>query len=312
MQLKRLHKGFTLLEMLLVLVIMGVILSLIFSYIQQQTTRMRIDRTSMQMQTILNASLAFYVVNNKWPGSIATDLQGGGFLPAGTGFTNINPYGNPYAIVSNSSAPQLFYVYTNTSNTQDTIAIAGRLPLSYVAKSSGSPPAAVPYSTCTGASPCHYVVGAVNIPGQNLNNATAVNFAGLYNSGACVPYIQCPVDATGTTMTAEIWVVPVSVSGFNDNSTNIYPISSFTGFATGPGTPGNIPVCYDATTLGGCLGPVTASSKYWRVCLSVTTPLGRASTSTNTNLPSNVTLIAFTRCRTSTENVGSGYNVSMP
>src|SRR3990167_4197367 len=63
----RQNVGFTLLEMLLVLVIVAALLVIGMNYMQQKATAMRIDRTALQMQQILNAGLAYYVSNGKWP-----------------------------------------------------------------------------------------------------------------------------------------------------------------------------------------------------------------------------------------------------
>ena len=56
------------------------------------------------------------------------------------------------------------------------------------------------------------VVAAVNIPGQNLNNAGAVTFAGLYYHGGCVPVPQCPYRysewTTYTADTDKLWSLP--------------------------------------------------------------------------------------------------------
>src|SRR5258708_34066525 len=87
MKSRSVMKGFTLVEMLLVATIISLIIYAGFSYFQQRTLQMTINRTSMQMQQILNAGLAYYVANSTWPVaavSTATNLstlQGAGFLP---------------------------------------------------------------------------------------------------------------------------------------------------------------------------------------------------------------------------------------
>jgi prepilin-type N-terminal cleavage/methylation domain-containing protein len=304
------EKGFTLIELLLVMVIISIIIYASIGYIQQKLQQMRIDRTSTQMQQILNAGLAYYVANGSWPTAL-TDLQGTYLPPSSVKL--VNPWGNSYQI---SSTAQLFYVWTQTTTVTTSSAsaaanvIAGTLPLAYTSPTAGTPPPAG--TSCTTQNSC-YVVASVNIPGQNLNNARAVNFAGLYHHGACVPVPSCPVDANGNTMSPQIFVVPVSVSGLNDTNSgspanqNVYPISSFTAYATSPATNPN--ACTGGTQVScSPINPV-AGATYWRVCLQVVTEKGTVSSNTSANWGQYVTLMAITRCAISNEPSGSGFTV---
>lgn len=309
------EKGFTLIELLLVMVIISIIIYASIGYIQQKIQQMRIDRTSTQMQQILNAGLAYYVANGQWPPAASTtDLSAlqGTYLPPSS-VSLVNPWGKPYQI---SSSAQLFYVWTQTTTVTTSGAsaaanvIAGTLPLAYTSTAAGTPPAAG--SQCTNQNSC-YVVASVNIPGQNLNNARAVNFAGLYHHGACVPVPSCPVDASGTTMTPQIMVVPVSVSGLNDTDqpspakSNVYPISSFTAYATSAATNPN--ACTGGTQVACTpINPV-AGATYWRVCLQVVTEKGTVSSSAGSAWGQYVTLMAITRCAITNEPSGSGFSI---
>jgi len=320
-------KGFTLIEMLLVLTIISAIIYAGIGYVQQKTLQTKIDRTSAQMQQILNAGLSYYVANGTWPTDI-TCLQGGPasapcnvtYLPP----TFTNGWGNDYNATSSNS---LFYVYTSVpgsatqANYANSVAqtIAGALPLSYV--SADVPPSAP--SACDtsggggggGGAPACNVVSMVNIPGQNLNNARAVNFAGLYHHGACVPVPKCPVDAINqTTMTPQVMIVPVMVNGLNDTSTsNTYPISSFAGYAVGPSAPGAAPpkcLSQNATAVS-CGTPADPTAQYWRACISVVTEKGDVSI-TNQGSGTNAwgaseTLMAITPCAVTNEPAGSPY-----
>jgi prepilin-type N-terminal cleavage/methylation domain-containing protein len=301
------EKGFTLIEILLVLVIVGILIFASANYVQQRALQMRMDRTSTQMQQILNAGLAYYVANGAWPANMAA-LQGT-YLPPGA---LRNPWGNTYDI---SSTTALFYVYTRVNtvsakgaNAAATV-IAGSLPMAYTSNSAGTPPAAG--SACSAADTSCYIVASVNIPGQNLNNARAVNFAGLYKHGACVPVPKCPVDATGNTMTPQVMIVPSSVSGVNDadtNPQNIYPISSFTAYATGPSaTP---PACSGSTATTCTPTAGQAADQYWRACLQVITEKGVVTSSPGAGAWGQfVTLMAVTRCSVTNESAGSQFTV---
>lgn len=319
-------KGFTLLEMLLVMVIVSAIIYMVVGYFQQTALNTRVDRTAQQMQQVLNAGLAYYVANGEWPdtsGHNVKCLQGKSgcdtvYLPSN--FTS--PFAQDY---ETDVKDGVFYVYLKLSSssvgTPSVIAqiIAGKLPLSYTSSDNGNPPDSG--NKCSGSGSCR-VVASVNIPGQNLNNASAINFAGLYHHGGCVPVPRCPVDKDGNTMTPQIMVVPVSVSGVNDpnDPTKVYPISSFTAYATDPATNGKPDQCngtsdtYQSTDCEDSeQGKNNDSAGYWRVCLQVYTQAGEvAQTNTETGKQAwgqYVTLMAVTRCAIKNEPSGSGFTV---
>lgn len=320
MSYHRKPKGFTLLEMMLVMAIMGTVMAMVIGFINQRTQQMRDDKTTAQLQQVLNAGLAYYVGNSAWPAAGLASTLVPTYL---TGNFANNLWGNPFNIGfspgSATTPPALFFVYTQigpTSSTNTTngeaLAIAGRLPMGYTATIvTASPPA---QATCTVGAVC-YVVAAVNIPGQNLNNASAMNFAGLYHPGACVPVPTCPVDALGASMVPEVFVVPVSVSGLNDpGNRNLYPISSFTAYATSASaTPSLCSTDYTGTSDGatstagtGCntMTGTAASGQYWRACLQVVTAKGNVS-STNPSWDNLGYVAAFTRCSKTNEASGS-------
>lgn len=323
MQLKQ--KGFTLIELLLVMVIISVIIYASISYVQQQAESTRIARTSAQMQQILNAGLAYYIDNGSWPTPNSISTLQPKYLPSSS---IVNPWGQPYQIFSyavTATNPRLFYVYTtipvananSASAAAAATAIAGLLPFGYTSKAAGNPPVA---QACTKGN-C-VAVAAVNIPGQNLNNATAVNFAGLYHHGGCVPVPSCPVDAAGVQMVPQIMVVPASVSGVKDpDSTNVYPISSFTAYATSNRgaafpTDKSPPACDKSTSL---LTPICqidpvndqGTAAYWRVCLQIVTAAGdvQVPTRSNDRWGQYITLLAITRCAPVTEAAGSAWSI---
>lgn len=301
--------GYSLIELLLVLVVVSMILFISLNYSVKKAEQDRIDRTVTQMQQILNAALAYYVANNAWPTSLAVLTPT--YLPA----TLNSPWGGVAYSVANTN--NMFYVYvpvvTTTAGRATAIAnsIAGLLPLSYTSTSATAPPAV---AACGAASLTCRVVAAVNVPGQNLSMAGSVNYAGLYHHGGCVPKIACPADATGTPMVPQIMVVPVSVSGVNDaGSSNVYPISSFTAYAMDNNSL-SPPACSGGTFIAcPVAAPNTGVTQYWRVCLQVVTESGNvASTNTGTGASAwgqYVTLLALTRCASTTEPDGGGFSV---
>jgi prepilin-type N-terminal cleavage/methylation domain-containing protein len=304
-------KGFTLFEMLLVLAIMSAILILLSNYTSQRLEQFRRDRTALQMQQILNAGMAYYINNSYWPAQSgingacsSTSLSSlqPNYIPSGL----VSPYGVAYSINCNITSG-VFSVSLAVPGTKTGAAnaqiITGMIPLGT-------------YSGST-------VTGQVNIPGQNLNNARSVNFAGYYHNGACVPAPTCPGN-----MAPDILVVPVSLYGVNDMSASAsyYALYGFTAYAYGapgnpPGStpqgPTNVADCTSPATASGCYSSnspsvVNASSSYlyWRVCLSVTTEKGVvSSTATDSSWGQYATVMAITRCVPANEVSGSDFTV---
>lgn len=344
-------KGFSLLEMILVMAVMGSILIVILNYSTQKADQLRRENIAKEMQQILNSALAFYVTNGKWPGSAAglcnivgwspfdgtSDLQTQNYLPPAAQMPTVN--GLPYEFQCNLTTG-LFQVRVPVSLPADQLIIAGMVPLGTIQTIAGTT----------------YVQGQVNIPGQNLNNARSLNFAGVYYAGSCVPAPTCPLG-----MMPNIVVTPSAVAGVKDSptcagsslnppydpsncSSTVYPLSSFIGFARGDSTGqptdpngnaaylnpnGNSGPPLDckvsavptssacaADNIGGTL--VSNGTLYWRVCLYIRTESGIAYPDTSNGVPTATawgkmlgTVLVFTRCIPTNEPIGSN-NVWQP
>lgn len=319
-------KGFTLLETMLVLAIMGGILVLAINYGSRQLAQYKRDKTAIQVQQILNAGLAYYTTYGTWPGGTCTyasnstsnstawsNLSGliaAGYLPTGL---SVNSFGYNFSITCDSVTNNVFYVITRLNNRANALVIAGQLPIAYLSDQYGNP-----NSSGT------YVTAQVTTPGQNLNNARSVNFSGIYHHGACVLVPNCPGYNPATNactsgancMTPQIMVAPVSASGVNDaGSNNVYPITSFTAYAYGPASSpmdcqtGTVPTACSF----GATGIPNASGVYWRVCLQVVTQKGIVAT-TNTGTGSGAwgqyaSMMVITRCTPPNEPYGSDFSV---
>lgn len=333
MKLKK-QIGVTLLEILLVLAIAATIMVMFIGYVQQRTDETRRARAAIQMQQILNAGLSYYVANGNWPADIA-ELQTKGFLPP-------NPIGNPWggAYQIKSSKP-LLYVTTDVKSVPNAQVLVGRVPLGFVSDNIDDPPTQGVCTTSPLPAACTYAVGAVNIPGQNLNNATAVSFSGVYHSGACVPAPECPVDKDGNTMVPQILVIPTGVSGVNQDpiancpdrfdyskctKIDVNPMSSFTANAYGDGGNPVKPVdlavkqirrCDDASKTAPCYRSTSSNittGQYWRVCLSVTTDKGLVipdATQGWVHGQAMGNILAITRCAVKNEDQGSEFQIWM-
>lgn len=331
---KKMH-GVTLIEILLVLVIISFIMVMLIGFMQQKTDELRRNRTSLQMQEILNAGLAYYVLNSAWPTNLQ-QLQTANLLPPGA-FNS--PYGNQYQVYGGQSGASMFYVSASVLTPANAQLIAGRLPLAFVADQAGTLNTPPTQGSCTSptsspTSPCTYVVSSVNVPGQNLNNANAVTFSNLYHNGGCVPVPSCPVDKNGNTMTPQIIVVPVAVTGVNDPPTcngsynpadcsnvNVYPITNFTAYAT-QGSPGTntAPSCGSTGGPSACYTDMSTQNSlpsipggYWRVCLEIETVKGRVTPNSPDWGNLSGSIMAITRCQPNNEGATtSQFNVWMP
>lgn len=298
--------GFSLVEVLLVMAVLATVLVGIMGYTTQRSDEMRRDRTVMQMEQVLNAGLSYYVSFNTWPASLS-DLQTNLFLPSGA---IRNAWGQDFTVgnnsqdTSNPTSGSQFSVCTVLKGANVFAAanvIAGRLPMATVVAGGGTGSTCPPttQSACDPSSGICTVISSVNIPGQNLNNARSINFAGLYHNGACVPAPSCP----SSSMIPSVMAIPVSVSGMNDSSTpgNVYPLSSFTAYVTGTSasdsTPSNTPgdcnndqpaSCYETGT------QTLPTGKYWRVCMRIITQKGTVQYDTST-IDAGIILV-LTRC----------------
>ena len=157
------------------------------------------------------------------------------------------------------------------------------------------------------------VTGSVNLPGQNVNNAAAVNFAGIYHHAACIPVPACPpTAANGNVMVAQVFVTPISVSGnFDAASNKVYPISSFTAYTTDPSAVGGIPAACSASSGAAvaCTGQ-SATGRFWRACLRIITSRGEVVLDATTAQWAQVQ--AITRCSIQGEAAGDPNSVWGP
>lgn len=308
-------KGFTLIEMLLVLVVAASVVMMIVGFTTQKADELRRDRTSMQIQQILNAAVSYYVNYAAWPtdapGSFPVLLQTDGFLPTGT-FKN--PWGNGYTVAAWTANPQggnyknttspKYGISTTFPNSNEATIIAGRLPFAVAAGNT--------------------VTAYVSVPVQSLNNARSVNFAQVYNSGACVPQPVCPINSSPS-----LFVVPVQVNGvYNAPSTpsTLSPLTGYTAFARGPGTLGTLTSCDGTLTNQPCAETTTTNmpqtdnpggptNYYYRVCLAIETDQGTVSPTNNTWGVAAGTILVITRCQpngtfpSGGEQIGTQFNV---
>lgn len=324
---KILQRGFTLIEVILVLAVVSFLFVMGLNFYQQKDYNARVDRTALQMQQLLGAAISYNVAFGSWPGNTTTaaqgitDLKTNGYLP---NVTITSPWGQSYFVmpVTFAGGSQVIGVFTTINNAKSAAltaqSIAGRLPMAYTTSDTSVPPLTV--TACAANATTCTVMATATVPVQSIGNSTALNFGGVYHNGACVPVPSCPVSQGGSALVPEILVSPVSVSGAFDSgsTTNLYPISSFTAFATG-GTTNTPPNCATPGTAVGatCLansGGTTLTGKFWRVCLQVISERGTVNwnVSAANNWGVTATLMAVTRCSITNEPAGSDFTVFTP
>lgn len=337
MNKRKRSRGFSLLEMLLVMSVVSILIVMSTNFMGQKAEQTRIDNASLQIQQILNAAVTYYTTNNNvWPESLNC-LKGLGGCTA-TGSTSVylpatlvnDAWGQPYAMFT-SSAPPLVYVWSATvagaskRGALDASIIAGNLPLAYTTPTppaapvpTGPPPISAGACALAPATAKCYVVAAVGPPPSTAAgtppNPGSVNFAGLYHHGGCIPVPTC---TTAPNTVPQVIVVPVSVSGVNDvnNPNNVYPLASFTAYATGPNV-NSPPDCVNTSSYNvGSSTNCSASPKsgsdptngYWRACLQLTTSHGLVGGGAGaTDWGQAVTMMAITRCTTPAATPESG------
>jgi prepilin-type N-terminal cleavage/methylation domain-containing protein len=207
---KTFRKGFTLLEMTIVLIIITILTSAAIPALTQNFVNQAEQKTSMDINNIQNAALAYYVHNSAWPTSITptgvnppTDLESNGFLP--TGWNATNPFGNAYSIANSGS---ILTVSTQVaSGTQTTI--LNQLPTSSYSGNVVSSSVPVPGVTSSGfgqwqsinfdqpyqAPSDGYVVGSVYLRGgiSGTQSAQADYYTSSTNPPTSNPSAHIPI-----------------------------------------------------------------------------------------------------------------------
>jgi prepilin-type N-terminal cleavage/methylation domain-containing protein len=327
--------GFTMMEILLVMVIISILFFMAANYMQQRLRDERINRTVIQMQQVINGALNYYAEKKDWPvvpgtWTSSSFLQDAGYITADTynGPWPKSPWWahprSSYILGMDAEKKKLIiFTYIGVGNQAviNSQILAGKIPS---AQSCSNPNA-----------DCYFTV-TIPIPGQNLINATGVHYIGMVHSGACIKAPLCP----SSSMEPMIMVIPSSVFGITKQPTgsapdctennlygcsfNSFPITAYVGYATAltaalttSGQQISPIQCGTTATQQTCVSdsgntPITgnAGDRYWRVCIGIDTSNGRVSPTTNIWGQLTGTVLVFTRCSPTTENnKNSGFNV---
>lgn len=299
-------RGFTLLEMLLVLVIISSVLVMFVGYTMRKSQENLIDKMVMTTQQLLSANLAYYNDHGAWTGCTYGNgcfFMSGDDLPIlKEGYLPDQNYTTLWFAGTDKNDTFIQFTEPTLKDRNFTICIpigagsasrgiaetiASRLPLGRTTQTRndtdfcGEKMTLVPCDDP--ALPCR-VVTTISVPGQNLNNARSVNFGGIYHNGACVPVPECPDG-----MDPQIFVSPVSVSGLSEglnlgsSSGEVVPLTSFTAYIKPIADTSQIagPEACTTTTNEACYkdnaNTLLPEGKYWRVCLDIVTEKGQLS-----------------------------------
>lgn len=93
--------GFSLIEMMLVMIVIGVLLSVVLSGKGVADTS-RVSSSSQSIKALHNSSMSYMTDNLTYTGVSVASLIAGEYLPTGFDATGSNPFGGNYAVAPNS------------------------------------------------------------------------------------------------------------------------------------------------------------------------------------------------------------------
>lgn len=237
-------KGFTLLEMLLVILIMTAIAFFAIRMQQQKFKELSVNRTATQINQIFAAATSYYIDNGDWPQSTSGQnpdsaqnisiLTKNGYLPAewlpAGSDVMLSPFGVPYVIgpLQKNSQNQDDDDDSDTKQAMFSVSLEGisqtqantlkaKLPMSYIIKTNDKD---------------YTLTAFISIPSYDYNHAKTVSDVGVYHPGDCVPK---PTYACPRGMKAATFVTVEQAYGFGsgtDSSNNVvYPITGISAYA---------------------------------------------------------------------------------
>lgn len=190
---KQPNRAFTLIEMMLVIALIAVLATIGINAYQKTAEQSKIDKSALQMQTLLQAGMAYYVDYGCWPDSTRSnpdckvqpppDFQP--YIPIGARVNGkpASPWGTTYDWLP-VNGDKLFEVYTYAVSKP----IADRLA------------AKLPNASASGAAPWR-VVAMVGIPGSSLQTGIVIKklgYVSILNNGKAANNIAIPACSAGS------------------------------------------------------------------------------------------------------------------
>ncbi len=176
--------GFSLLELLLVITLLGILSTLSISFYQKRSESTKISKASIEMQGILQAASAFYITGqspdtsgkNRWPANTGetADLPNYflPYLPIPTNTTTAkynNPWGSPYFIDGQQNYK--FKIKTSTPSSEIAKKLANSIPYGIVDPTNSN--AVLTYIPAPGQQLTNEII--IKDIGRNADNNTIVD-----------------------------------------------------------------------------------------------------------------------------------------
>lgn len=281
------NKGFTLLEMLLVILVMTAIAFFAIRMQEQKMKEIRVNHAAAQINQIFAAATSYYIDNGDWPyknkstpqdqdeADNITLLTDDHYLPkswlADGADTLMSPFGSPYVLGPQGSkgavdSKQAMYSVSLDNLTQmQATALKAKLPMSYIKQADDGKDK-------------YKLTAFVSIPSYDYNHAADLSDVGVYHPGDCIPK---PTYACPRGMKAATFVTVEQAYGFgqgtNQQSGTVYPITGISAYAQS----GDL-LCPDMPTGGSYVGNDQQSHQINppcgddedRVCIRLTTTNG--------------------------------------
>ncbi len=233
------QKGFTLFELLLVIAIIAAMSSVGLMVYRAHAQTMRLDRTSVEMQQILSAAMAYDTDNTQWPASYPCDNSKEPSAPDQHFIQQYLPNYDSNHIYQNttssfgtyycwgpdthSSANQLFWVAIPFASTQRQLTLAHRLahmlPFATTLKNP-SEPAGEAGNQCAQGSDMCYVRAEVSPPGAASVEKSGAHVVGVGSCHQASDAQPEPGSAPGVSCTDS-----GRSKGDNDNGMQLYSIN---------------------------------------------------------------------------------------
>lgn len=174
------HKnGFTLLELLLIIILFSVIAMSGIATYQLYSTRAKVERTAKQMQQILEAASSYFIDYGCWPGDSSCPSNAPAFNQYMT-VSAINPWGQNYS-------------YSNVSNTKKFQVLSGNLPSSAV---SAQVAALLPSAVINGQQVLTQIAIPAKIKSSQVNSKYMISVIGqtppINNKDGYILNMTCP------------------------------------------------------------------------------------------------------------------------
>lgn len=185
--------GFTILEILLVIAIIGTLTTIGITAYQKYSTQGKLNLAAQQMQGIMEAASAYYVAGrnpnakNHWPAMTgATVVMPDDFLPFlpikyNTSKVTVNPWGYSYYI--DGSSDFKFKIMTFTKTPEMAKRLAGMIPFATVDPSSPN-----------------NVTAYIPVPGQTIPTGLIPLAIGVAKNGTVINNSKLAVCPSGTSM----------------------------------------------------------------------------------------------------------------